>query len=156
MSAHALASTHDDTRCRSRRHARAQHLITADEHSLADLEMLLATLPMCASGRVFIEVPDASQIAPISAPARMSVTWLDRAARRGAPGTGQLCRVGTAMTRAAIAYADEMLCDDDSHETNITLLGGYVATADIVEHLTGSLGFSRDAITVREALSAYV
>ncbi|HJA05409.1 MAG: SIP domain-containing protein [Candidatus Microbacterium stercoravium] len=150
------ATAHDESSCRSRRHARAQHLVVADEKSLLDLELVLATLPLCASGRVFIEVPDATWIRRIPAPLRMTVTWLDRSARRGAPGTAELCRPGAAMTRSAIAYADEMLCGDESHGTNITLLAGYVATADIVEHLTGAVGIDRDRITVSEALRPYV
>lgn len=150
------APVHDESSCRSRRHARAQHLVVADEKSLIDLELVLATLPLCASGRVFIEVPDATWIRPIQAPLRMTVTWLDRATRRGAPGTAELCRAGAAMTRSAIAYADEMLCGDESHETNITLLAGYVATADIVEHLTATIGIDRDRITVSDALRQYV
>lgn len=79
------ATSHDESACRSRHHARAQHLVVADERSLADLELVLATLPMCASGRVFIEVPDASWICALQAPLRMTVTWLDRSVRRGAP-----------------------------------------------------------------------
>lgn len=150
------ATSHDASACRARGHARAHHLVAADEHSLADAELLLATLPLCASGRVFIEVPDQSWVGRIAAPARMTVTWLDRSARRGAPGTGELCRPGTALTRSVVAYADEMLCDDESHGTHITLLGGYVATADIVEHLTGSLGFARDEIMVRDGMRAYL
>ncbi len=51
---------HNAAACRSSRHTRVQHLITADESSLAELEALLATLPICSTGRVFIEVPDAA------------------------------------------------------------------------------------------------
>ncbi len=65
---------------------RAHHLVTADEHSLLDLEAFLATLPLCASGRIFIEVPDASDIGVIHAPGRMTVTWLARSARLRSPG----------------------------------------------------------------------
>lgn len=147
---------HDSSECRSRRHSRVQHLVVADEKSLADAELKLATLPLCASGRVFLEVPDASWISAISAPPRMTVTWLDRSVRRGAPGSATLCRRGAAMTRSAIAYADEMMCDDEADQMHVTLLGGYVATADIVEHLTGRLGIDRDAITVSEPLSQFV
>jgi NADPH-dependent ferric siderophore reductase len=138
-----------------RRHARAQHLIVADERSLAELELALVALPICASGRVFIEVPDSSWICDLQAPPRMSLTWLDRSVRRGEVGSAELCRPGQAMTRAAIAYADEVLCDD-ACETNVTLLAGYVATADIVEHLTTRRGIRRESITVTEALSHYV
>jgi hypothetical protein len=117
---------------------RAHHLVTADENSLAELEAFLATLPLCASGRIFIEVAQASDIGVIDAPGRMTVTWLARDRRSGAPGTGRSCAPGQALTRATCAWADEMLCDDED-ETHITLLGGYLGTADIVEHLTGTL-----------------
>ncbi|WP_110588344.1 SIP domain-containing protein [Microbacterium suaedae] len=156
MTARSLTPAHDDSACRARRHARVQHLVVADEHALAEAEAMLATLPLCASGRVFLEVPDASWIGRIAAPARMTVTWLDRSVRRGAPGTGELCKPGTAMTRAAIAYADEVLCDENANDTHVTLLGGFLATADVVEHLTSANGIDRASITVRESLSAYV
>jgi NADPH-dependent ferric siderophore reductase len=117
---------------------RAHHLVTADEHSLADLEMFLATLPLCASGRIFIEVPDASDIGVVEAPGRMTVTWLARGQRSGTPGSGRSCAPGQALARATCAWADEMMCDDEI-QTNVTLLGGYLGTADIVDHLTNTL-----------------
>jgi len=126
---------------RARRRAdrlRSRHLVTADENSLAELEAFLATLPLCASGRVFIEVPEQSDISVVEAPPRMTVTWLARSSRSGAPGTGRPCAPGTALARATCAWADEMLCDGEM-STNVTLLGGYLGTADIVEHLTGTL-----------------
>lgn len=130
---------HNAAACRASRHTRVQHLITADESSLADLEALLATLPICSTGRVFIEIPDASWQGAVSAPARMVVAWLDRSQRSGDPGTGRACAPGQALTRAVTAWADEMLCTDDDH-TRIHLLGGYLGTADIVDHLTDRLG----------------
>ncbi|MGO2933809.1 SIP domain-containing protein [Microbacterium sp.] len=128
---------------------RSHHLVTADENSLLELETFLATLPLCASGRVFVEVPDASDIGVIEAPARMTVTWLARSARSGAPGSGRSCAPGAALARATCAWADEMLCDDES-PTRVTLLGGYLGTADIVEHLTGSLDVPTSAISAPE------
>lgn len=122
-------------RRRAARRSRAQHLVTADEHSLLELEAFLATLPLCATGRVFIEVPDAAAISHIDAPARMTVTWLPRSRRTGAPGSGRACTRGMALTRATCAWADEMLCDDSGTQTRVTLMGGYLSTADIIEHL---------------------
>lgn len=115
-----------------------QHLITADEHSLTDLEVLLATLPLCAVGRVFIEVPEVDDIRPVTAPPRMTVTWLPRTRRGVRRATGEV------LTRAVTAWADEMLCDDSDAalRTETTLLGGYVGTADIVEALTERHGVS--------------
>src|SRR5690554_1751141 len=123
----------------------AHHLVTADENSLVELELFLATLPLCASGRVFIEVPEASDIGVIDAPARMTVTWLARAARSGAPGSGRSCAPGAALSRATCAWADEMLCDGEK-ATHVTLFGGYLGTADIVEHLTQALDVPSRAI----------
>ncbi|GAB3600855.1 SIP domain-containing protein [Microbacterium tumbae] len=114
---------------------RSHHLVTADEGSLADLEVFLATLPLCASGRIFIEVPETADIGTVEAPPRMTVTWLARDTRSGAPGTGLFCTPGSALARATNAWADEMLCED-AGMTHVTLLGGYLGTADIVEHLT--------------------
>lgn len=128
---------------------RSHHLVTADENSLLELETFLATLPMCASGRVFIEVPDARDISVIEAPARVTVTWLARSARTGAPGTGRACAPGAALARATCAWADEMLCDEE-YPTHITLLGGYLGTADVVEHLTGKLGVPASMISAPE------
>ncbi|MEV4774395.1 SIP domain-containing protein [Microbacterium sp. LWH12-1.2] len=128
---------------------RAHHLVTADEHSLADLEVFLATLPLCASGRIFIEVPEKEDIGVIDAPARMTVTWLARGDRSGAPGTGRSCAPGQALSRATCAWADEMLCGDEL-ETRVTLLGGYLGTADIVEHLTGHLAVEATTIYAPE------
>ena len=128
---------------------RAHHLVTADERSLLELETFLATLPLCASGRIFVEVPTVADIGVIDAPGRMTVTWLAREQRSGAPGTGRSCAAGEALTRATCAWADEMLCDDE-FETHITLLGGYLGTADIVDHLTTALDIEPAQIQVPE------
>lgn len=138
------------TRRASLRRTRVQYLVTADESSLAELEMLLATLPTCATGRVFIEVPDAAAMTPLSAPARMTVTWLDRSRRTGDPGTGRGCGVGQALARAVTGWADEMLCDDERASTKVTLLGGYLGTADIVDHLVERCRIDRAAIHAPE------
>jgi hypothetical protein len=131
----ATRSTRAERRAARRR---SHHLVTADERSLGDLEVFLATLPLCASGRIFIEVPSVADIGVIDAPGRMTVTWLAREQRSGAPGTGRACAPGQALARATCAWADEMLCDDE-FETQVTLLGGYLGTADIIDHLTTAL-----------------
>jgi hypothetical protein len=149
---------HNAAACRSARHMRVLHLITADEHSLAELELLLATLPLCSTGRLFIEVPSADDIVPLQAPPRMTVTWLDRSRRSGRSGTGRSCAPGVAVARAVTAWADEMLCDDDDTTSlpslaagpRIFLLGGYLGTADIVDHLTTACGVAAHAIHTPE------
>jgi NADPH-dependent ferric siderophore reductase len=140
---------HDERACRAPRHSRVQHLVTADETSLGDLETLLATLPLCSTGRIFIEVPDERWIGALSAPARMTVTWLDRSARTGAAGTGRACAPGEALARAVSGWAGEMLCADDD-ATRIFLLGGYLGTADIVDELTARHGIPAETIHTPE------
>lgn len=143
-------TVHSDSACRASKHARVQQLVTADEHSLAELAALVATLPLCSTGRVFVEVPDATWIGSVAVPARMIVTWLDRSARTGAAGSGRACAPGAALTRAVTAWADEMLCTDAARATRVHLLGGFLGTADIVDHLTGRLGMAADAIHTPE------
>lgn len=145
--------THNESVCRASKHPRALHLVTADETSLTDLELLLATLPLCSTGRVFVEVPDESQIFTLRAPARMTVTWLARSRRSGAPGSGHACASGEALRRAVTAWADEMLCDGGAANAcapSITLLGGYVGTADIVDHLVERRGIPAELIHTPE------
>lgn len=125
---------HNPTACRAPRHSRVQHLVTADENSLAELEATLATLPLCSTGRVFVEVPDESWIGKLSAPPRMTVTWLDRSRRSGAPGTARGCGAGEALVRAVAGWAGEMLGGEDD-STRVILLGGYLGTAEIVDEL---------------------
>ncbi|MGB4777284.1 SIP domain-containing protein [Microbacterium sp.] len=153
---HVPASAHNASACKAPRHTRVQHLITADENSLAELGALLATLPICSTGRVFIEVPDAGWISPIDVPARMIVTWLDRSRRTGDPGTGRACAPGQALTRAVNAWADEMLCPADTADaacavgTRIYLLGGFLGTADIFDHLTETLRIAPEHVHTPE------
>ena len=82
-----------------------------------------------------------------SAPPRMVVTWLDRSRRTGDPGTGRACAPGQALARAVAAWAGEMLCADE-HGTTVFLLGGYLGTADIFDHLTGGLGLAPESVHV--------
>lgn len=130
---------------RAARHPKAAFLIAADENSLLDLEMLIATLPLCATGRIFIEVADASDIFVLAAPPRMTVTWLDRSRRSGAMGSGRACPQGQALTRAVTAWANEMMCHE-ADETSVHLLAGYIATADIAEHLVDELSVARSRV----------
>lgn len=149
-------SAHNETACKASRHARVQHLITADENALAELGALLATLPICSTGRVFIEVPDATWISSVDVPVRMIVTWLDRSRRTGDPGTGRACAPGQALSRAVNAWADEVLCPVDETDaacvdgTRIHLLGGYLGTADIFDHLTDALGVAPERVHTPE------
>jgi NADPH-dependent ferric siderophore reductase len=144
-------TVHSADTCRATKHARARHLIAADERSLVELQVLLTTLPLCSTGRIFVEVPDESFMTQLDVPARMTLTWLDRSRRSGEPGSGRSCASGVALARAVTAWADEMLCDEcDARSTHVTLLGGYLGSAEIVDHLTERLGVPADAFHVPE------
>ena len=121
------------------RAARVQVLVTADETSLTDLELLAATLPLCATGRVFVEVADESQITTIDLPPRMTMTWLDRSARDA--------EAGQLAGRAALAWANEMLCDDDN-ANRVYLLNG-ASAEHLQRHLTIGLSLGADRIHAR-------
>ena len=56
------------------------------------------------------------------------------------------------LVRHVTAWADEMLCADDTCAggTRIHLLGGFLGTADIFDHLTGALGIEASAVHTPE------
>lgn len=139
MSQSVVESTRASRR-RGARATRAQYVLAADSSSIAELQTAITTLPVCATGRIFIEVAGASEIFVMPAPARMTVTWLDRSRRSGAPGTSRACAQGEALTRAVTAWADEMLCEESIAKTQAHVMAGYIAAADIVEHLTEKAG----------------
>ena len=112
-----------------------QYLLACDESGVGELQAAIQTLPLCAQGRVFVEVASAADIGFIEVPSRMTVTWLTRATRSGAPGTGETCTRGVALTRAVAAWSDEMLCES-SADAHIWLGGDYRAVSGCFEHLT--------------------
>ncbi len=134
--------TLDARAIRSRRRARVQtpaHVVTADEHSMLDAQLFLATLPMCARGRVFVEVATPEQIGQLDAPSRMTVTWLVRERRGATRAKGEL------VSRAALAWLSEM-GEDEAGKPNAVLLGGYLGTAEIAEQLVARFGYDRTDI----------
>ncbi|MCS4274868.1 NADPH-dependent ferric siderophore reductase [Mycetocola sp. BIGb0189] len=140
---------------------RVTHLVAGTFAELPEIEALLATLPMCATGRVFVEVDTADQVGMLSAPSRMVVSWLVRADRTGAPGTGRACAPGEALSRAVQAWAAEMLCAETIETVDIAdaaeisgrdaaarvwLSGPYTAVADCFDYLTESLSLPASAV----------
>ena len=86
-------------------------LFAGDASAVEGLRGALAALPICARGQVFVEVDDASQVVPLAAPGRVTVTWLARDVRSGLPGTGASCAPGEALDRAVRAWLAEMYLD---------------------------------------------
>ncbi|MGH1548087.1 SIP domain-containing protein [Leifsonia poae] len=136
--AHTASTAHADDR--------VQFLVVGDETSLAELEAQLALLPLCARGRVFVEVADDSQIVPLATPMRMTVTWLARSQRSGRPGTGERCAPGEAGSRAVRAWCDEMLCDGPG-ETRAIVTGAFTLAAEVRDHLLDAVGMPPEAVS---------
>jgi NADPH-dependent ferric siderophore reductase len=136
----------------------APFLLACDESATGELEAMIATLPLCASGRVFVEVASVDDIGLIDVPSRMTVTWLPRSARSGRPGTGSACGRGEALSRAVTAWADEMLCEPATDETaqpdvrvEVWLGGDYRGVAPTYEHLVHRLGVDASRVTAPAA-----
>lgn len=124
---------------------RVQFLVVGDETSLTEVEAELALLPLCARGRVFVEVASADQIVALAAPMRMTVSWLVRAERSGRPGTAERCARGEAALRAVRAWAAEMLCDGPGQTKGI-VTGSWSLTTEVREHLTTTVGMDEAAV----------
>lgn len=128
---------------------RVQYVVVGDETSLTAVEAELALLPLCARGRVFLEVDEAEQIVPLAAPIRMTVTWLTRATRSGRPGTGERCARGEAASRAVKAWAAEMLCDGPGG-TRAIVTGGFSLVSETRELLVDTVGMAPEAVVTPE------
>lgn len=77
-------------------------LIAAGAEQLDQVEELLASLPLCTRGQVFIEAERDLEITRIIAPGRVSVHWLSRERRHGVAK-------GEMLDRAVEAWLGEML-----------------------------------------------
>ncbi len=137
--AHTASTAHNDDR--------VQFLVVGDDTSLTELEAELALLPLCARGRVFVEVGESSEIAALAAPIRMTVTWLVRSERSGRPGTAEPCGRGEAATRAVQAWTAEMLCDGPGR-TRAIVTGSWALTTEVGEHLVEVVGMDPDAVSL--------
>jgi NADPH-dependent ferric siderophore reductase len=129
---------------------RVQYLVVGDDTSLAQLQSELALLPLCARGRVFVEVERPEDAFVLDVPLRMTVTWLPRSTRSGRPGSALRCSRGEAVVRAVAAWSAEMLCDGPG-ATHAVLTGDYRAVSDVYDHLTGRIGMADEAISAPEA-----
>ncbi|MCX7521133.1 SIP domain-containing protein [Microbacterium sp. STN6] len=132
--AHTARTAHHDDR--------AQFVVVADETALAQLEAELALLPLCARGRVFVETASAADRVVLSAPVRMTVTFLprsraprDRRERRERRPEGE-ARPGDLAARAVHAWAAEMLCEGPG-ATRAVLVGREQTLERVRAALTG-------------------
>jgi NADPH-dependent ferric siderophore reductase len=89
-------------------------LFAGDASSVPTLRAMLAALPICARGQVFVEVDTEAEIEALPSPGRVTVTWLARDRRSGAPGSGLACGRGEAVERAVRAWLGEMYVDAET------------------------------------------
>jgi len=108
-------------------------LFAGDASSVPTLRAMLAALPICARGQVFVEVDTAAEIEALPSPGRVTVTWLARDRRSGAPGSGLPCAPGAAVERAVRAWLAEMYVDAEA-----------LAEAEHLIWLGGAEGFAWD------------
>ncbi|MEF2978244.1 SIP domain-containing protein [Subtercola sp. YIM 133946] len=128
-------------------------LLAADASSMQDVRDLVVHLSTLQSrttrtrGQVFIEVASTDDIECLDTPELMTVTWLARDCRTGAPGTSEACRPGVALDRAVRAWVSEMSTGDpelDGGEITAVVFGFDDAPAgsvlsdlrlDLISHL---------------------
>lgn len=134
-----------NTRATAHADDRTLVLIGADETILATVQAELALLPLCTRGRVFIEVASSAQVIPLTAPPRMTVTWLDRSARTGRPGTCEPCRRGEALASAVRAWSAEMFCDGPGN-AHATVMGSWELVAPTSDYLMGDIGMTPESL----------
>jgi NADPH-dependent ferric siderophore reductase len=95
-------------------HDAVRVLFAGDSSSIPVLRAMLAALPICARGQVFVEVDTEAEIEELPSPGRVTVAWLARDRRSGAPGSGLACARGEAVERAVRAWLGEMYVDADA------------------------------------------
>jgi NADPH-dependent ferric siderophore reductase len=76
-------------------------LLLGDSADLAELDVILATLPRDAYGQVFVEVAAPVEVERLATPARVAVTWLVRETDAG------LCARGELLVRAVDGWLTE-------------------------------------------------
>jgi NADPH-dependent ferric siderophore reductase len=101
-------------------------LFAGDASSVPTLRAMLASLPLCARGQVFVEVDSEADVVELPSPGRVTVSWLARDRRTGPPGSGLGCAPGEAVERAVRAWLAEMYVDADAlaEAEHLIWLGG--------------------------------
>ncbi len=116
-------------------------LLAGDSTIVPAIRELIETLPDTARGQVFIEVATALDITPLETPERMTVSWLARDVRAGAPGQ--------ILDQAVRAWVSEMTTGDvvvDGAELCVWLGGEAARSDDLRSNLEDRLGSSRETL----------
>ncbi len=100
------------------RHQRSRErvFIAGALEDLPAIESLLSMSGPDAYGQVYIEIGDESDVRPVSAPGRVTVTWLPRANRSGRVRPTLLSRRGEALAEAIDGWVAEWMPEDADRE----------------------------------------
>jgi NADPH-dependent ferric siderophore reductase len=116
-------------------------LLAGDSTIIPVIRGLIETLPDTARGQIFIEVATALDITPLETPERITVSWLARDVRNGAPGQ--------VLDQAVRAWVSEMTTGDvaaDGAELCVWLGGEAARIDDLRSNLAERLGSSRETL----------
>lgn len=98
---------------RHRARSRDRVFIAGDLADLTSIQHVLALLPDDAYGQVYIEVLDERDIAPLTAPSRVTVTWLPRVMRQSAIRPLAFAAHGEALAAAIAGWLGEWMPGHD-------------------------------------------
>ena len=94
---------------RHRKRTRDRVFIAGDRADLAAIQQVLAVLADDAYGQVYIEVLDEREIGELTAPARVTVTWLPRVTRPSAMRPLAFAAHGEALSAAIAGWVGEWM-----------------------------------------------
>ncbi|MEU8298709.1 siderophore-interacting protein [Micromonospora sp. NPDC048909] len=138
-----------------------QLLLAGDETAVPAIAAILERLPLDARGRVLLEVPDAADALPLTAPPGVAVTWLSRGV--GAHGSelvpavaaaaGELLAAPDPLAVASVADIDvdtEILWEVPDPAPAAPLYAWLAGEAGVIRslrrHLVGERGLDRRAV----------
>lgn len=111
---------------------RVPHIVLAgDVCDVPAIRVILAALPDDAYGQVFLEVTSPAQVVPVTAPPRVTVTWLHRDRVFSEIRNSLGAMPGEALTRAVSAWVAEWMPDDPGARRCYDMRVGYFATTRI-------------------------
>lgn len=104
---------------RTRRQPTERILLAGGVEDLPEIARMLADLPENAYGQVFVEAAFVEQVHELTAPGRVTVTWLVRSARSSAVAPLVFADHGEALAHAVTGWAAEWCVADCEPRTTV-------------------------------------
>ncbi|NJP33654.1 siderophore-interacting protein [Micromonospora thermarum] len=123
----------------------AGHLLLAgDETAVPAICAILERLPVTAEGRVLLEVPEADDVLPVTAPPGVTVSWLARRGdRHGARLVPAVSDAAAALLAGATGGAEEPVADVDVDAEILWEVPAPAAPVPVYAWLAGEAGVIR-------------